>query len=460
MITDAVNSVLYNIDQREDTTAAEKKTARDNIGAVSADDVGEIVGNYKTLQVPIEITYPDYAILKKLTQNTNGVVGIECSYIHCATQDTNGLLSATDKTKLDGIQAGAEVNVQSDWSQSDSGADDFIKNKPSIPSVQKKAYGGSPEAVSTLLIDADDPDGFVGLKADNAYMGDLVNGPYKMLLDSGVNGAGDSSTPVYINGNGQFATCSIPTVFIATYNSTTYQQVSDALTAGKAVFLNYSNAFIPLASSTASRHGFLQMHRDAHSYAQQTDYTRAFVLNSDNTWEMNTVPVAYNILAGTGLTYMINGNDLTLSVSSSVIRDLKYLESQTVSVTQDMTLNIADGYAYVLSLAGSGSPMITLATNSTTTLHSLIAVKSASSTSCSDVTIRYYDETNMYHDVIIQMNETTNEYDFYVDIRKVTTTGQNTASIARLYDMPCMWRNGSSGRPQYQSDTAWIGLLS
>lgn len=35
-----------------------------------------------------------------------------------------------EKTKLAGIAAGAEVNVQSDWSQSDSNADDFIKNKP------------------------------------------------------------------------------------------------------------------------------------------------------------------------------------------------------------------------------------------------------------------------------------------------------------------------------------------
>lgn len=38
--------------------------------------------------------------------------------------------TAAEKTKLAGIATGAEVNVQSDWSQSDSSADDFIKNKP------------------------------------------------------------------------------------------------------------------------------------------------------------------------------------------------------------------------------------------------------------------------------------------------------------------------------------------
>lgn len=34
------------------------------------------------------------------------------------------------KNKLDGIEAGAEVNVQSDWDQTDTSSDDYIKNKP------------------------------------------------------------------------------------------------------------------------------------------------------------------------------------------------------------------------------------------------------------------------------------------------------------------------------------------
>lgn len=40
-----------------------------------------------------------------------------------------------EKDKLAGIASGAEVNVQSDWSQSDSTADDYIKNKPTISTV-------------------------------------------------------------------------------------------------------------------------------------------------------------------------------------------------------------------------------------------------------------------------------------------------------------------------------------
>ena len=43
---------------------------------------------------------------------------------------TNKVFTATEKTKLSGIAAGAEVNVQSDWSVTDSSSDAFIKNKP------------------------------------------------------------------------------------------------------------------------------------------------------------------------------------------------------------------------------------------------------------------------------------------------------------------------------------------
>ena len=41
------------------------------------------------------------------------------------------------KTKLEGIAAGAEVNVQADWSQTNTSADDYIKNKPNVIEVVK-----------------------------------------------------------------------------------------------------------------------------------------------------------------------------------------------------------------------------------------------------------------------------------------------------------------------------------
>ena len=50
-----------------------------------------------------------------------------------ATQLRDGLMSALDWQKLDGIASGAEVNVQSDWNEADSTNDAYIKNKPTIP---------------------------------------------------------------------------------------------------------------------------------------------------------------------------------------------------------------------------------------------------------------------------------------------------------------------------------------
>ena len=49
----------------------------------------------------------------------------------------------TLKTKLDGIAAGAEVNVQANWEQTDNTADDYIKGKPTIPTVPT-AYTSTP----------------------------------------------------------------------------------------------------------------------------------------------------------------------------------------------------------------------------------------------------------------------------------------------------------------------------
>lgn len=47
---------------------------------------------------------------------------------------TNDYTTA-EKTKLAGIASGAEANVQSDWSVTDTSSDAYIKNKPTIPTV-------------------------------------------------------------------------------------------------------------------------------------------------------------------------------------------------------------------------------------------------------------------------------------------------------------------------------------
>lgn len=128
-----VNRVLYNLDQRGETTPEERTVARRNIDAISQDEVAVLFDDhYKVKQSPINMTFAANAVLRRLYQNANGEIGAECNYIYNATQDTAGLMSPADKAKLDGIAYGAEVNVQSDWNVNDESSDAFIRNRPNL----------------------------------------------------------------------------------------------------------------------------------------------------------------------------------------------------------------------------------------------------------------------------------------------------------------------------------------
>lgn len=65
---------------------------------------------------------------------------------------SNGLMTATDKEKLDGIETGAQVNVKPDWNAA-SGSAAEILNKPTIPAVNDAtitiAYGNSSDTFTT-----------------------------------------------------------------------------------------------------------------------------------------------------------------------------------------------------------------------------------------------------------------------------------------------------------------------
>lgn len=62
---------------------------------------------------------------------TDNLLGDKVDKVNGKGLSTNDFTTA-EKTKLGGIEAGAEVNVQSDWNQGDSTKDDYIKNKPTL----------------------------------------------------------------------------------------------------------------------------------------------------------------------------------------------------------------------------------------------------------------------------------------------------------------------------------------
>ena len=68
-----------------------------------------------------------------------------------ATRTVSGLMSGSDKTKLDGIQVGAEANEKADWNENDSNSDAFIRNKPTIPDAQQPSDWDSNSGVTRIL---------------------------------------------------------------------------------------------------------------------------------------------------------------------------------------------------------------------------------------------------------------------------------------------------------------------
>ncbi len=83
-----------------------------------------ITGTSQLLSVP-------YALNAKTADN-----GITTAQADAITANTAKVgITGAQTTKLAGIADGAEVNVQADWNQATITADDFIKNKPTIPTA-------------------------------------------------------------------------------------------------------------------------------------------------------------------------------------------------------------------------------------------------------------------------------------------------------------------------------------
>lgn len=81
--------------------------------------------------LPVTDKTVDITVPTKLSELTNdGNFVTDASYVHTDNNFTTAL-----KNKLNGIATGAEVNVQSDWKVTDTTSDAFIKNKPTIPTV-------------------------------------------------------------------------------------------------------------------------------------------------------------------------------------------------------------------------------------------------------------------------------------------------------------------------------------
>ena len=66
------------------------------------------------------------------------------------TADTSVHFTGDEKAKLSSVASGANVNVQADWSQTGTTADDYIKNKPNIPDESTVSGWGFTKNAGTI----------------------------------------------------------------------------------------------------------------------------------------------------------------------------------------------------------------------------------------------------------------------------------------------------------------------
>lgn len=72
-------------------------------------------------------------------------------------------------TKVDGIAAGANVNVQVDWNQTTTTADDYVKNKPTLGTASALNVPASGDAATTEVVKGDDSRLTDARHADDVY---------------------------------------------------------------------------------------------------------------------------------------------------------------------------------------------------------------------------------------------------------------------------------------------------
>ena len=221
-----------------------------------------------------------------------------------ATTTAAGLMSATDKDKLDKIASGAEVNVQSDWSVTDTNSDAYIKNKPTIPTVNNGTLTiqGNGTAAST----------FTANQSGNTTLN--------------IKGSGGTTVTKSANNEITISTGTIPTGGAASKNVDT--SISAASTSTN----------LPTSQAVAA-------------FVEGKGY---------KTTDNNTATAADNILDGSN-----SGTEITYKPYNAQQSKLSF-DTSTTNPTRTDRLNL-NGYLYATKLYSGGSEALTLAGAQTVT---------------------------------------------------------------------------------------------
>lgn len=260
---------------------------------------------------------PDNTVIPSKTSDLSNDSNFisDSSYVHTDNNFTGSL-----KSKLDGIASGAEVNVQSDWNESNDTADGYIKNKPTIPTKTSDLTNDSGYLTNYIETDPTVPSW-----AKNSSKPTYTASEVGALPDSTVI---PSKTSELTNDSGY-----ITGMYIAAYGKSTYADVLAAYQAKKVVYCRASSnanpstgnqlrmAFLAYVNNEETPTEFeFQYYRSVstHSATQQGDQVFVYKLKQASGWEVTTREAYTKMVAGTNMGSSYSNGVLTLNFTGSI----------------------------------------------------------------------------------------------------------------------------------------------
>ena len=338
-------------------------------------------------------TIPAAQVQSDWGQSNSSAVDFIKNKPNLATVATSG--SYNDLSDKPSIPSG---QVQSDWAQTNDQAVDFIKNKPTIPAAQVQSDWAQADSSAV---------DYIKNKPAAMETKPLVPGT-NIEFDSNAQRVQINSTATKISKRSSPYTTDVPVT-----SMTIYDPGSD-----------YGSVVQDQNSNTL---GFL-----APKHYGQADQGKVLTIVNDNGYKMEWK---------------------SPSGGSSDLKPLTIAE-QHITSTNPVQLTVVDGYAYEVINDTSGSLQVTLMTNSTDTVHTVLSFRNGSASYCAQMTIVWRDEALIQHSIEIDFTEgNPNEiYNFDLYIKKVTINNTDYC-IARLSDFPVYYR-----KVPYQFSTEYEGV--
>ena len=283
------NKATITITDKDGTTTAD---VYDGSGIPSGGTTGQVLTKDSGTDYDVSWEDPSGGTITDVTVDGTSIVDDGVAELETATQLRDGLMTATDKQKLDGIASGAEVNVNADWDAVSGDAQ--ILNKPTIPSKTS---------------DLNNDSGFITGMTILSY----GNSTWQNFID-----AYNANKVVYCraSSNSNPASGSQTRLAFMAY-------VNNATTPTEVEFQYYRS----IATHTAS---------------QQGDQVFVYKLNKTNGWSVTTREATTKILPSTGLQSSYSNGTLTITAPHDTTK-----QDTLVSGTNIKTINNT-------SLLGSG----------------------------------------------------------------------------------------------------------